>query len=62
MCSSPAVALDLTERWRPSPDTVFFANGRLFVVVQWHSADRKLLKEFLAGLEQRLADANGGPK
>jgi len=60
--SSEAVALELTERWRPSSDTVFFARGRVFVVVKWQSADRKLLQEFVAELERRLAGANGGRK
>ena len=60
--SSPAAARDVTQRWRPSANTVFFDRGRLLVVVKWQSADRKLLREFVAGLEKRLADANGGQK
>jgi len=60
--SSPAAAIEVTQRWRPSADTVFFDRGRLLVVVKWQSADRKLLREFVAGLEKRLADAGGGRK
>jgi hypothetical protein len=60
--SSAGEALELTERWRPSADTVFFNRGRLFVVVKWQSADRKLLQEFVAELEKRLAGAGAGRK
>jgi len=58
--SAPAVALDLAQRWRPSADTVFFNRGPFFVVIKWQSADRQLLKEFVADLEKRLASADGG--
>jgi len=58
--SSESVALELTQRWRPSSDTVFFARGRVFVVIKWQAADRKLLQEFIAELEERLAAASGG--
>jgi hypothetical protein len=58
--SSAGVALELMQRWRPSADTVFFDHGRLFVVIKWQSADRKLLQEFVAELEKRLADADRG--
>jgi hypothetical protein len=51
---SPAVALDLVQRWRPSADTVFFYRGRYFVVVKWDQAERKSLEAFVRELEARL--------
>ena len=51
---SPAVALDLVQRWRPSADTVFFYRDRYFVVLKWQDADRKALEAFAAELEKRL--------
>lgn len=60
--SAPAVAFELAQRWRPSADTVFFDHGPFFVVIKWQSADRKLLKEFVADLEKRLAAADGSGK
>jgi len=59
---APAVAFDLAQRWRPSADTVFFNRGPFFVVIKWQSADRQLLKDFVADLEKRLAAADGGKK
>jgi hypothetical protein len=55
---SPAVALDLSQRWRPSADTVFFYRDRYFVVVKWQEADRKALEAFVHELQSRL----GKPK
>ena len=55
--SSPGVGLDLAQRWRPSADTVFFQQGRYFVVVKWQQAERKALQEFVRELEKRLAAA-----
>jgi hypothetical protein len=55
---SPAVALDLVQRWRPSADTVFFYRDRFFVVVKWDQAERKSLEAFVRELEARL----GKPK
>ncbi len=55
--SSPGVGLDLAQRWRPSADTVFFYQGRYFVVVKWQQADRKALQEFVRELEKRLPAA-----
>jgi hypothetical protein len=52
--STPAVALDVVQRWHAAPDTIFFYADRFFVVVQWQSADRKALQEFVALLEKRL--------
>jgi hypothetical protein len=51
---SPAVALELVQRWRPSADTVFFQRGRYFVVLKWEDADRKALEALVAELEKRL--------
>jgi hypothetical protein len=51
---SPAVALELVQRWRPSADTLFFYRGRYFVVLKWQDADRKALNAFAAELEKRL--------
>jgi hypothetical protein len=58
--SSEADSLELMQRWRPSADTVFFNQGRLFVVIKWQSADRKLLQEFVTELEKRLASTKHG--
>ena len=55
---SPAVALDLSQRWRPSADTVFFYRDRYFVVVKWQEADRTALEAFVRELQSRL----GKPK
>jgi hypothetical protein len=55
---SPAVAVELVQRWRPSADTVFFYTGRFFVVVKWEDADRKALQAFVAEVQKRL----GKPK
>jgi hypothetical protein len=54
---SPAVGVDLAQRWRPSADTVFFYRGRYFVVVKWQSADRKALEAFVRELESKLGPA-----
>jgi hypothetical protein len=55
--SSPGVALELVQRWRPSADTVFFYQRNYFVVVKWQEADRKALQAFVHELEGRLAPA-----
>ena len=52
--TSPAVGLDLAQRWRPSADTVFFYRDRYFVVVKWQEADRNALEAFVRDLEARL--------
>lgn len=52
--SSPAVGLDLAQRWRPSADTVFFNQGVYFVVVKWQAADRQALKAFVRQMEAKL--------
>ena len=53
--SSPAVALDAGQRWRPAPQAVFFYSDRFFAVVRWESADRTALHEFVSGLERKLS-------
>jgi hypothetical protein len=53
--SSPAVALDAVQRWQTAADTVFFYSDRYFVVVQWETAERKPLQEFVAALEKKLS-------
>jgi hypothetical protein len=52
--TSPAVGLDLVQRWRPAADRVFVNPGAFFVVVQWERADRKALQAFMQELEKRL--------
>ena len=52
--TSSAVALDVVQRWKPAPDTVFFYNGRFFVLIQWQTADRKALHEFVRALEKKF--------
>ena len=53
--SSPAAGFDLAQRWHPTADTVFFNQGRYFVVVKWQEAERKALQAFVRELEGRLA-------
>src|ERR1035441_9413703 len=43
----PAVALDVVQRWKPAPGTVFFYSGRFFVLIRWQTADRQALREFV---------------
>ena len=52
--TSPAVGLDIAQRWHPSADTVFFNHDRYFVVVKWQEAERKALQAFVRELEGRL--------
>ena len=49
-----ALGLDIAQRWRPVPDTVFFWARSYFVVVTWQEAERKALQEFTRTLEKRL--------
>jgi len=53
--SSAEVGLDVVQRWHPSADTVFFHQGRYFVVVKWQEAERTALQAFVRELEMRLA-------
>jgi hypothetical protein len=57
--TSPAVGLDVVQRWHPSADTVFFNQGRYFVVVKWQEAERQALQAFVRELEARLAPVGG---
>jgi hypothetical protein len=52
--TSPAVALDLAQRWTPAPDTVFFYADRFFVLIRWQTADRKSLHAFVGALEKNF--------
>ena len=52
--TSPDVGATLMQRWRPSADTVFFAQGRFFAVVKWQQADRAALQEFVRELEAEM--------
>ena len=48
------IGLDIAQRWRPVPNTVFFWARSYFVVVTWQEAERKALQEFTRTLEKRL--------
>jgi hypothetical protein len=48
------IGLDIAQRWRPIPNTVFFWARSHFVVVTWREAERKALQEFTGALEKRL--------
>ena len=52
--TSPAMALDMAQQWKPAPGTVFFYSGRFFVLVGWQTADRKALREFVGALEKKF--------
>jgi len=52
--TSPAVALDLVQRWHATADTVFFYQDRFFVVLKWQTADRNALQQFVAALDAKL--------
>jgi hypothetical protein len=49
-------AFEMTQHWRPSPDTVFFDKGRCFVVVKWEQADRRALTTFVRALQKELEE------
>jgi hypothetical protein len=53
--ASSAAALDAVQRWRPAANAIFFYQGRYFVIVQYHSDDRKALNGFVRDLSQLLA-------
>jgi len=48
-------AFEMTQHFRPQPDSVFFDKGRYFVVVKWHPADRQALTAFVRDLQRHLA-------
>src|ERR1039457_7077369 len=52
--TSPAVALDVVQRWKPVSGTIFFYSGRFFVLIQWQTADRQSLQQFVATLEKNF--------
>jgi hypothetical protein len=52
--TSPAVALDVVQRWRPSADTVFFHRENWLVVVKWEDAPRADVQAFVRETEKRL--------
>lgn len=52
--ATPAMALDVAQRWTPRPDMVFFYSDRFFVVVQWQTTEKKALQAFLSALEKRF--------
>jgi len=56
--ASATVGLELSQRWRPSADTVFFNRGRFFVVVKWQAAERQALESFIRELEGHLGPAD----
>jgi hypothetical protein len=58
--SSPAVALDVAQNWRPGAQTVFFYSDRFFVVVHWETGERKALQEFVGALERKFGGAGKG--
>src|SRR5262252_4922297 len=52
--ANSAVALDVVQRWKPAPDTVFFYSDRFVVVIKWQAADRKALQAFVGELEKKF--------
>jgi hypothetical protein len=54
---SDVVGLELSQRWKPSADTVFFSRGPYFVVVKWQSAERTALQAFVREVEKTIADS-----
>jgi hypothetical protein len=49
-------AFEMAQRWRHSPDTVFFDKGRYFVLITWRQADRKALAAFVRAMQNSLAE------
>jgi hypothetical protein len=60
--SSATVGQVLSQRWRPSADTVFFSRGHFFVVVKWQAAERQALESFIRELEGHLGPPNSGER
>jgi hypothetical protein len=54
---SGVVGVELSQRWKPSADTVFFSRGPYFVVVKWQAAERGPLQAFVREVEKSVADA-----
>jgi hypothetical protein len=55
--ASDVVGLELSQRWKPSADTVFFSRGPYFVVVKWQAAERTALKAFVSEVEKSIGDS-----
>jgi len=49
-------AFEMTQHRRASADTVFFDQGRYFVVVKWEQADRQALTAFVHALQKELPE------
>ncbi len=60
--SSATVGLELSQRWRPSADTVFFSRGHFFVVIKWQAAQRQALESFMRELQGRLGPPDSLPR
>ncbi|MGO9011053.1 MAG: hypothetical protein ACLQPN_13205 [Bryobacteraceae bacterium] len=60
--SSATVGLELSQRWRPSADTVFFSRGYFFVVIKWQAAQRQALESFMRELQGRLGPPDSLPR
>jgi hypothetical protein len=52
--TSSGLGVDLSQRWHPAADTVFFYRDNYFAVVKWQQADRTALQSFLRDLEKQL--------
>jgi hypothetical protein len=52
--TSSAAALDAVQRWRPAANTIFFYRDQYFIVVQYETADRKAINEFVRDLDKHL--------
>src|SRR3954454_903046 len=52
--TSPAVAFEIVQKWRPVPDTVVFDKKNYFVIVKWENADRAALTSLVRALEKRF--------
>jgi hypothetical protein len=59
LLTSSAVALDLVQRWKSLPESVFFYRDECFVVVHWQNADRNRLHDFVRVIEKRLDPRSG---
>jgi hypothetical protein len=59
--NSSAQGLDLVQRWKPAPDTVFFYRDNYFVVIRWDRADRQALTAFVRELEKQLGAGKPRP-
>ncbi|MDQ6677747.1 MAG: hypothetical protein M3Z09_10680 [Acidobacteriota bacterium] len=51
---SEAAGLEMTQRWRPSAQTVTIFNARYFVVVAWEGASRAAATALVGRIEKSL--------